>query len=264
MVRILIGYRRFNLYNIGHHTMNDLLNLAIEAHGGLKNWNAYGALEAEMSITGGIWHVKQKPDIFRHVVVAMDTQAQRVEMRPFTAPDRHSSFTPGRMAIGSSDGSVLESRNDPRSSFAGHSVQTPWDDLHAAYFCSYALWTYLSTPFLYTYPGVVTEELSPWQEDGEQWRRLKVTFPESIETHSREQVSYFGPDGLLRRHDYTVDIMGGATGANYASNYQDFDGIMVPTTRRVYAYDADGHKIDEPLLVAIDIAAVSFHQDPMV
>ncbi|MGA9914689.1 MAG: hypothetical protein WBR17_19395 [Paraburkholderia sp.] len=237
---------------------NDLLKRAIEAHGGLERWNAFRTLEAEMSITGGIWHVKQKPDIFRHVVAAIDMHAQRVEMRPFTAPDRHAIFTPGRVAVESTDGRVLESRDNPRSSFAGHSQQTPWDDLHAAYFCSYALWTYLSTPFLYTYPGVVTEELSPWHEDGEQWRRLKVTFPSSIETHSREQMSYFGPDGLLRRHDYTVDVMGGATGANYASNYQDFDGIMVPTTRRVFARDAEGQKIDEPLLVAIDVASVSF------
>jgi hypothetical protein len=33
---------------------------------------------------------------------------------------------------------------------------------------------------------------------------------------------------------------------------------MVPTTRRVFARDAEGQKIDEPLLVAIDIASVSF------
>ena len=31
--------------------------------------------------------------------------------------------------------------------------------------------------------------------------------------------------------------MGGATGANYAFDYQDFDGIMVPTTRRVFAHE---------------------------
>jgi hypothetical protein len=160
---------------------NDLLKLAIEAHGGLARWNAFRTLEAEMSITGAIWHIKQKPDMFRHIVAAIDMHAQRVEIRSFTAPDRHSSFTPGRIAVESTDGRVLESRDNPRSSFAGHSQQTPWDDLHAAYFCSYALWTYFSTPFLYTYPGVATEELSPWHEDGEQWRRLKVTFPGSID-----------------------------------------------------------------------------------
>ena len=32
---------------------------------------------------------------------------------------------------------------------------------------------------------------------------LQVTFPESIATHTRTQISRFGLDGLLRRHDYT-------------------------------------------------------------
>jgi hypothetical protein len=236
---------------------HDLLNLVTEAHGGLERWNRFRTIDAEMSITGGIWHVKRKPDIFRHVAVAMDTRAQRVEIRSLTGAGRRSTFTPDYVVVETADGGVIDSRDNPRSSFAGHSPQAPWDDLHAVYFCSYALWTYFSTPFLYTYPGVVTEELSPWHEDGEQWRRLKITFPETIHTHSREQISYFGVDGLLRRHDYTVDVMGGATGANYASNYQDCDGIMVPMTRRVFARDSDGQKIDEPLLVAIDIATVS-------
>jgi hypothetical protein len=44
-------------------------------------------------------------------------------------------------------------RNDPRRAFEGQSYETPWDDLHIAFFDSYALWTYLTIPFLYTYPG---------------------------------------------------------------------------------------------------------------
>lgn len=92
------------------------------------------------------------------------------------------------------------------------------------------MWTYLTIPFLYTYPGFVTEELPPWREDGETWRPLKATFPDSVASHSREQVSYFGEDGLLRRHEYTVDVMGGAGGVNYALDYRDVDGILVPTS----------------------------------
>jgi hypothetical protein len=84
---------------------------------------------------------------------------------------------------------------------------TPWDNLHVAYFDSYALWTYLTIPFLYTYSGFVTEELLPWQEDGEVWRPLRAIFPDNTASHTREQVSYFGNDGLLRRHEYVVDIM---------------------------------------------------------
>ena len=72
---------------------------------------------------------------------------------------------------------------------------------------SYALWTYLTQPFLYSYPGFETVEIEPWEEDGETWRRLKVIFPGDIASHTREQTSYFGSDGLLRRHDYAVDVL---------------------------------------------------------
>ena len=71
-------------------------------------------------------------------------------------------------------------------------------------------------------------------------------------------MTYFGPDGLMRRHDYTVEVLGGATGANYSTDYREFQGIKVPTIRRVYAYDAKGQKVSEPLLVSIDIEDVSF------
>ena len=55
----------------------------------------------------------------------------------------------------------------------------------------------------------------------------RVTFPDSIAGHTRNQVSYFGPDGLLRRHEYTVDVLGNAPGLNYASDYRAANGLMV-------------------------------------
>ncbi|MGA9967627.1 MAG: hypothetical protein WBQ10_20685 [Terriglobales bacterium] len=116
---------------------------------------------------------------------------------------------------------------------------------------------YLNTPFLYAHEGFITEEIPSIQIAGETWRRLKVTFPDNVKSHTREQISCFGPDGLLRRHDYTVDILGGATGLNYASDYRDVDGIIVPTKRRVYAYEGNYQLVKEPLLVAIDMAEIT-------
>ena len=156
------------------------------------------------------------------------------------------------------NGRLVDSRDDPRSAFRGHTRETPWDDMHVAYFTSYALWNYLTIPFLYTYSGFVTEELAPWQENGEEWQPLRVIVPDYIASHSHEQVAYFGPDGLLRRHEYTVDAMGGASGLNYAADYRNVDGIVVPTKRRVYAADANKRKIPEPVLVAIDSREISF------
>jgi hypothetical protein len=102
------------------------------------------------------------------------------------------------------------------------------------------------------------EELPLWLENREEWRRLKVRFPDNISSHTREQISYFGRDGVLRRYDYTVYILGGTTGANYASDYRTVDGIAVPTKRRIYAYEGEHTKVPEPVLVAIDLDQISF------
>ena len=103
----------------------------------------------------------------------------------------------------------------------------------------------------------MTEEISPIKVENEQWRRLKVTFPDHIKSHTKEQISCFGPDGLLRRHDYTVDILGGATGLNYAYDYKAIDGLQFFTKRRVYAYEGDYVLVPEPLLVNIDVRRIT-------
>jgi hypothetical protein len=148
---------------------------------------------------------------------------------------------------------VIEVRDNPRRAFAGHINENPWDGLHAAYFHGCAVWTYLTQPFLYTHPGFAVNEIEPWEEDGEIWRRLKVTFPDNVVSHTREQVSYFGSDGQLRRHDYAVDVLGGAKGAHYIDDYRDHGGILMPHRCRVYPLGADNRKIPEPVLIAIDI-----------
>ena len=84
-----------------------------------------------------------------------------------------------------------------------------------------------------------------------------MTFPDHIKSHTRQQISCFGPDGLLRRHDFTIDILGGATGMLYATDYRDVDGIIIPATRRGYAWQGDYQLIPEPLLVAIDMGEIT-------
>jgi hypothetical protein len=174
----------------------------------------------------------------------------------FRGQNKQATFEPSRIVIQSADGTLIEARDNPEGAFAGQQRETPWNDVHVIYFVGEALWTYLNIPFLYTYEGFTTEEIPSIQVEGETWRRLKATFPDTVKSHTREQISCFGSDGLLRRHDYTVDILGGATGLNYASEYRDVDGIIVPTKRRVYAYEGDYQLLKEPLLVAIDMGEI--------
>jgi hypothetical protein len=47
-------------------------------------------------------------------------------------------------------------------------------------------------PALY---GFCHESSRVWREDGEDLRAVKVRFPDYITTHTREQISNFGPEG---------------------------------------------------------------------
>jgi hypothetical protein len=237
--------------------MDDLLNNAVNAHGGLTRWRQLTTLSASMSITGAIWPAKNQTDALVNIRFEAQLHSQHVIIHQLRR-QRKLVFTPQRAAMETESGELLGERDNPRDSFKGQTQFSPWDDLHLAYFCGYALWTYLTTPFLYTSPGFLVEEIEPWEEDGQRWRVLEVTFPDNIASHSRMQSSYFGDDGLLRRHEYVVDVMGGAQGVNYASDYRDFDGILVPTKRRIYGYDNRKHKIPSPLLIAIDIDDMTF------
>jgi len=238
--------------------MSDLLKQAVAAHGGLERWNAFSRLTARARIGGVLWTLKRQKTLLADINVGIETHTERLAIAPFGGVDRRSVFRPDLLKIETTDGRLIDERSDPESAFAGHTQETPWDPLHVAYFASEALWTYLTLAFLYTYPGFVSEEIAPWQEDGETWRRLKVTFPDTIKSHTRTQVTLFGADGLMRRHDYTVDVLGGAQGANYTSGYRSFQGLNVPTRRRVYAHDAAMRKVPGPLLVSIDFDDITF------
>ena len=235
--------------------MNDLLKTAVEAHGGMKRWHEVNTIRVAASITGAIWFVKGQGDYLKNIVMTAHTKQEKL-VTDFPGQDKRFLFEPPKLVMERADRTTLQVREDSEKSFAGQTRETPWDDLHVAYFQGEALWTYLTTPFLYTWDGFVTEEIASIQVEGETWRRLKVTFPEYVKSHTREQISCFGPDGLLRRHDYTVDILGGATGLNYASGYRNVDGIVIPTKRRIYAYEGNYEPVMDPLLVSIDMGEI--------
>jgi hypothetical protein len=231
--------------------MNELATLAIAAHGGLESWQRFTSLSSHLIVGGGLWAAKGKPGVIADVNVAVDLRDERVSHWPFGSPARRSRFEPQRVALEDANGKVLEELLRPRSSFRGHAAL--WSELQLAYFAGYAMWTYLNIPFLLARPGVESEEMEPWHESGEPWRRLKVRFPADIATHGTEQTLYFDRRGLLRRHDYDVEIEGAAAAAHYVYDHKEISGIVFPTRRRVFGRQSDGRPAPEPLIVSIDL-----------
>lgn len=238
--------------------MSDLLTEVVRAHGGLDRWKRLTTLRASLVTGGEFWAMKglvQDPAP-REMTVSL--HEERASVHPFGAPDQRTVFTPDRVAIEKLDGRLVAERRNSGSAFAGHDLTTPWGPLDRAYFNGYALWTYLTTPFLFTLPGFESVEIEPWQEGDERWRVLRVTFPPGIVSHSAGQEFYFGEDNLLRRHDYRVDVAGGFDAAQYVYDLVESDGIVVPTKRLAYRRGADRRAITEQVMVSIDLGDLRF------
>lgn len=238
--------------------MTSLLEEVMEAHGGLDRWRRLSKVEADAVTGGGLFPLKGlMPDLSpRRMSVWL--KEERASVLPFGAPDQRTAFTPERLAIEKLDGAVVAEWSFPRSSFIGHGLSTPWGPVHRAYFNGYAMWTYLTTPFLLNWEGVEVEEEEPWIEGSEVWRVLRVYLPGRIASHGPMQRFYFGADRLLRRHDYNVEVAGNFAAAQLTTEYIEANGIRLPSRRRAFAMGPDRRPIPELLMVAIDLSNVVY------
>src|SRR5690348_5541186 len=130
--------------------MADLLDAVLQAHGGLDRWNQLTRVVATIVTGGELWAIKGQPQDPLPRRMSATLRHEWASVRPFGADDQKTDFTPGRVAIEKLDGAVISERTHPRASFDGHEFSSPWDPLQRAYFNGYAMWTYLTTPFLLT------------------------------------------------------------------------------------------------------------------
>jgi hypothetical protein len=237
--------------------MADLLDLVLDAHGGLNRWRKARTIHGKGSVGGLLWSLRGQEDIFSSAEFTLDVQTQSLTYHDFTGTGLLGVFTPDRVAIEDPKGRVHAERSAPRQSFADHGPDTPWDDLHALYFGGYAMWNYFTAPYLLTRPGVQVEELEPWEAADGRWRRLRAVFPDDLATHSREQVFHYDASGLLRRHDYAAEVLGAPPAAHYTDAHTTASGLVFPTRRYVVPLGEDGNSLSAPVLITIDLAEVN-------
>ena len=238
--------------------MNELLQLAVDAHGGLARWNDFDKVSVQMLVGGRLWQLKGQDGVLNNSLIEVELRRQQGRYLDFNSKGGlETDFSNKRVAI-VDRGSVVEELYNPRDSFKGHVLESKWTRLQLIYFGTYAMWEYLTIPFSLMLPGFVTNELSPWHEGGETWRRLQVVFPDDWAFHSRKQVLYFDKNGMVKRMDYDVEISGNIPAAQYVFDYREYQGIKLPTRRMVYSRDMDGQYIHEPLIVSIELLNVQF------
>jgi hypothetical protein len=235
-------------------TASALLATVLDAHGGVERWRRFDGVTATVVSGGLLWALKGTEVDSTPRRMTSDFTRQRTRTEPFGDPGWHMTYQPDHVAIRTAAGSIVAEQQAPRETFAGHAWETPWTPLHLGYFNGYAMWTYYNLPFLLGEPGVKTIDIPPVTLDGRTLRGLQAEFSSDIHTHCPTQQLYFDDDGLLRRHDYQVDVAGGTPAAQFVSGYVEVQGLRLPTRRRVFVRNGDGTWSTERALVSVDLS----------
>ena len=234
-----------------------LLDEVLDAHGGLARWQQMQSAQGTVESDGLLFELKSPSLPSPPLQFTVRMHEMQASLRP-AGSGRLVDLRAGRIALVADDGTILAEDAGIRESFAGHDMFTPWNPLQRGFFGAYALWNYLSLPFLLSLPGIELHDVEPVDVDGQTLVGVGATFPDATLTHSREQQFFFDTDRLLRRHDYRLDVAGGFPVNHYVEQYVNANGVNVPTVRRAYLSDDRGHTRWDQLLVHLRFSDIAF------
>ncbi len=231
----------------------DLLNEVIEAHGGHARWRDVDTIEASFSSGGLAFSLHLQPLALRGLRVSLRPHARHLVLHGYCHEGWSGVWTPAHVRILDERGTLIAERRDPRASFARFDMQFRWDKLDLLYFAGYALWNYLSFPFVLQEPGVtLIESAGDTASD-----QLRVRFDPDLPTHSADQTFHVDGARLLKRHDYTADVIGHwAKAANFCLASEQVECLRFYTRRRVYPRIGARTVLPMPTLVWIEIDAI--------
>jgi hypothetical protein len=212
-----------------------LLDAAIRRHGGWDAWRSLGSLIVRPQALSGLvpwlkgfgrtFRLPSRAQIWPHDGTAIF----------FDYPTAGASGTFSRGSLTIADGgATVAAIPDARPSFRGLRKLRRWSPAHALYFFGYALTHYHGLPFTLGLGQPLGIHRVRYQ--GRRLTGIEVRLPLDLHTHSRRQTFYFEEDGLLRRHDYVADIVGGwARGAHFWRDFVTVSALQMASVRHVVA-----------------------------
>jgi hypothetical protein len=207
-----------------------LLEESLAAYGGLERWRAAKAVEVRMSARGHAFALRGNRRPVTDTQVRVRTTGQHVEFSDWPDPGVSAVMTSEECRIGD------RSRREPR-------FGRRWDELDFLAFGGAAMWTYMALPFV----------LADWGAEELPGRRLRFSVPEPIRSHCREQTIHLDGAGLIVRHRYTAEAFGSwAKGDHRSTRFITFDGLPVPTRRRVRLSPIG------PVVVKVDVCCAAW------
>ncbi|HNB53290.1 MAG TPA: hypothetical protein PK530_15170 [Anaerolineales bacterium] len=227
--------------------MNPTAQKALAAYGGKDLWTNVKTIEAEVSVHGWAFTLKQRP-FFKHAKLTMELARPVSRLTPIGKDPNITGVLDGHdVYLEDSTGKIIAERRKARRFFPGGRRLFKWDDLDMAYFANYAFWNYFTLPALLLRGDIAWKELTPG--------RLEATFPETIPTHNLIQQFRFDPEtGLLIQHDYTADIISKlATAANVVQEHRHGEEVLYTSKRLVTPRAPSGKPLPGPTLIAITV-----------
>ncbi len=233
-------------------TAQDWLDKIMAAHGGMERWRRTECIEADFSSGGLAFTLHMQATALHNLKIKVWPHDQRVELHDFTQPGWTGLWTPDHVQLLDGSGQRVDERRQPRQAFGGLVKQVRWDRLDILYFAGYALWNYLSFPFLLRNPGC--RVLDADTDKSTENIRLQVRFDPTVPTHSMYQTFHVHADGTLVRHDYTADVIGPwAKAANQCLESVQVGGLRFYTRRRVTPRLGKDTVLPGPTLVWIEL-----------
>jgi hypothetical protein len=220
---------------------------ALEAYGGEVVWNGAHTVQAAVTV-GGLLFQQKGINIPAHARFTVDVKRPHTVIDPVDGSGDVGILDGFSVTIESSDGKVLEQRDDARRHLQNETLSTRWDRLNLVYFLGYAFWGYLTLPYQLMRTDIVWTELG----DGE----LQADYGSNLPVHSRIQRFWFdSKTGLLRRNDYApVAAAVGVDVANVVFEHRTSNGIPYASKRRVKLTPVQyGWVLPAPDFITIDV-----------
>jgi hypothetical protein len=226
-----------------------LMQRMLDAYGGEERWRSATAVEARLTIGGLLFRWKRRSQgKWPSVQIRVETKEPRTRFDPIDRAGNIAMLEGHHVWLERPDGTVVEDRPYARPKpYAGGNLFA-WDSVDIGYFFGYTMWNYLALPALLLNDKIEWSEVSA--------DTLEARFPPEIPTHSTVQRFHLDPEtGRLRQHDYTAEPFGGfAQAAHMIREHKDFDGLTVPSKRRVMPKDPiKGGPLPFPLLIWADV-----------
>ena len=230
--------------------LSETAKKVLEAYGGEKLWKDHKYIEAEVSVKGLAFTLKQRP-FFEKAFLRMEISKPISKITPIGKDKSISGILDGsNVRLENLNGNTIAERKNARNFFPYGRRLFYWDDLDMAYFANYAFWNY------FTLPNLLMNADIEWTEKA--YGFLEAKFPDEFPTHCKIQEFLFDSEtGLLIQHNYTADIISKlAKAANLVKEHQKSDQCIYPYARQVTPRTWNGKALQSPIL--IDILVHSF------